>query len=823
MVEHAGHHEPAPRIQEPGRRCSDMFVDHQQDVGRDDVEAVTGAGGSVRHLVDVAVDDLDVDVVGGDVETSRLDGCRIDVGRGDVGCAEMVGGDGQHAGTRTEIEHPAAGRIRINRWRCAGECPTEEVEAEARCGVAAVSERRAGRHRKRERRRCRRDRHLDRLVADPPVVGRFDVGRHTVVRCESARLSGCLEPIEAGHDRRTLLEDSAGAQIPQGRDEHGVAVEEVRRLRDLGTRIDGEANQPRHPNSLRRARCRTIVVVSTPDSVVTGSGADSTTGRVELPVMAAIDMGTNSFHMVVARGASDGGFEVITTQKDMVRLGSGSGEMKQLTPDAMDRGIASLKRMLAVAASYDATVSAVATSAVREAHNQVEFLDRVRNETGLSVDVISGFEEARLIHLGVLQALPVFDKRILVVDIGGGSTEILVGEGDTIKAVRSVKLGSIRLTDRFFRSDSGDVADAVVASAPDRIEECRRYVRSVLAGAAHDLEPLGHEVAIGSSGTITAIGSLIAARRGDDPAFTNGLVFTVDELAGLTDRLVASTPAERLAMSGMDERRVDIIVGGALLLEAVFDMFGVEAMTVSAYALREGVLYDRLSAHQRGNTRLSDLRRSNALRLSQQLDPDSEHTEVCARLAVRLFDGTRSVHGLSDDDRELLDMAALVHNVGLSISHAAHHQHTYYIVRHSEQLTGFTDRELEILAQIARYHRRSHPSPRHDGFAALEADDRRRVSILAGLLRVAIGLDRGHQGSVGDVVVRVADRPPSSEHAPVRPNRPWLIIRPVAIDSGLDLDLEVYSAQERSALLSEALDLNVVVSPDSSPQQSSGD
>ncbi len=563
--------------------------------------------------------------------------------------------------------------------------------------------------------------------------------------------------------------------------------------------------------------------MSTPDSVVTGSGADSTTGRVELPVMAAIDMGTNSFHMVVARGASDGGFEVITTQKDMVRLGSGSGEMKQLTPDAMDRGIASLKRMLAVAASYDATVSAVATSAVREAHNQVEFLDRVRNETGLSVDVISGFEEARLIHLGVLQALPVFDKRILVVDIGGGSTEILVGEGDTIKAVRSVKLGSIRLTDRFFRSDSGDVTDAVVASAPDRIEECRRYVRSVLAGAAHDLEPLGHEVAIGSSGTITAIGSLIAARRGDDPGFTNGLVFTVDELAGLTDRLVASTPAERLAMSGMDERRVDIIVGGALLLEAVFDMFGVEAMTVSAYALREGVLYDRLSAHQRGNTRLSDLRRSNALRLSQQLDPDSEHTEVCARLAVRLFDGTRSVHGLSDDDRELLDMAALVHNVGLSISHAAHHQHTYYIVRHSEQLTGFTDRELEILAQIARYHRRSHPSPRHDGFAALEADDRRRVSILAGLLRVAIGLDRGHQGSVGDVVVRVADRPPSSEHAPVRPNRPWLIIRPVAIDSGLDLDLEVYSAQERSALLSEALDLNVVVSPDSSPEQSSGD
>ncbi|MDH3302784.1 MAG: Ppx/GppA family phosphatase [Acidimicrobiia bacterium] len=548
--------------------------------------------------------------------------------------------------------------------------------------------------------------------------------------------------------------------------------------------------------------------MSAPNPPATGSdGAGPTVDRLDSPVLAAIDLGTNSFHMIVARGAPDGGFEVITTQKDMVRLGRGSGEMKRLTPEAMDRGIASLKRMLAVAASYGATVFAVATSAVREARNQAEFLDRVKAETGLSVDVISGFEEARLIHLGVLQALPVFDKRILIVDIGGGSTELLVGEGDSIKAVRSVKLGSIRLTDRFFRAETGN--DTVTNTR--RVERCRRYVRSILAAAAHDLEPFGHEIAIGSSGTILALGSLIAARRGEDPASTNGLVFTADELAELIDRLAASTVAERLSMDGMDERRVDIIVGGALLLEAVFEMLGVTAMTVSNYALREGVLYDRLSAHQRGNTRLSDLRRSNALRLSQQLDPDSRHTEVCARLAVRLFDETRSLHELGPEDRELLDMAALVHNVGLSISHAAHHQHTYYIVRNSEQLTGFTDRELELLAQIARYHRRSHPSQRHAEFARLDREDQRRVRILAGLLRVAIGLDRGHQGSVGDVVVSVFDRPPTADIPQTFPDRPWLIVRPVAVDSGLDLDLEIYSAQERSGLLAEALDLNLAV------------
>ncbi len=541
--------------------------------------------------------------------------------------------------------------------------------------------------------------------------------------------------------------------------------------------------------------------MSTPDRRPAPSPAGN--GR---PVLAAIDMGTNSFHLVVARGAPDGGFEVLTAEKDMVRLGKGSGEMKQLTVEAMDRGVASLKRMLTMASSYGAPVTAVATSAVREARNRSEFLERVKAETGLVVDVISGFEEARLIHLGVLQALPVFDKQILVVDIGGGSTELIVGRGDTLEAVRSVKVGSIRLTDRFFRP-----LDPTAPAGAEQAERCRRHVGNVIAGAVSDLAPLGHELAIGSSGTISALGALIAAERGDDISSVNGLCFSADELTVVVDRLVASTLEQRLAMNGMDERRADIIVGGALLLQTISDMMGVQSMTISGYALREGVLYDRLSAHQPGNTRLSDLRRSNVRRLSQQLDPDADHAEVCARLAIRLFDQTAMLHGLGPDERQLLEMAAVVHNVGLSISHAAHHQHTYYIVRNSEQLTGFTDRELELLAQIARYHRRSHPSLRHEEHARLDPEDRRTVSILAGLLRVAIGLDRGHQGSVGDVLVTMSDVAPSAEWIPERAGQPWLSIRPVASGDELDLDLEIHSAQERSGLLAEALDLNVAV------------
>ncbi len=521
-------------------------------------------------------------------------------------------------------------------------------------------------------------------------------------------------------------------------------------------------------------------------------------------------MGTNSFHMVVARGTADGGFEVITTEKDMVRLGRGSGEMKQLTAEAMDRGVASLKRMMTVAGSYDAEVTAVATSAVREAGNRDEFLDRVVEETGLTVDVISGFEEARLIHLGVLQALPVFDQRLVLVDIGGGSTEILIGEGATPKAVRSVKLGSIRLTDRFFRSADDDDLPA----SKKMVKKCRRYVRSTLAGAAHDLAPLGFDIAVGSSGTITAVATLIAANRPDDGADQlsgNGLEFSKHELSELIDRLIDTTLDDRLAMPGMDERRADIIVGGALLLEGVFEAMGIEQMMVSSYALREGVLYDRLAAHRPGDHRLADLRRSNALRLSQQLDPDHAHAETCARLAVRLFDETIDLHSLDIADRELLDMAALVHNVGLSISHASHHQHTYYIVRNSEHLTGFTDRELEVLAQIARYHRKSHPSPRHQEFNRLGSADQRRVTILAGLLRIAIGLDRGHTGAVGDVILNMADEAPSDEYEEWLAGRPWLVIRPIAVDTDLDVSLEAYSAQERARLAGSALNVNVAV------------
>ncbi len=246
--------------------------------------------------------------------------------------------------------------------------------------------------------------------------------------------------------------------------------------------------------------------------------------------LAAVDIGTNSIHLVVARFDDDGHFEVIADEKEAVRLGSSGGDMKELAPDAIDRGIAALTRFRQVADISSAPMSAVATSAVREAENAEDFIRRARDEADVEVEVISGVEEARLIHLGVLQAVPVFERRLLLIDIGGGSTEVLVGQQGETLAVRSFKLGAIRLTRRFFKTDR---------LHPGAVDACRRFVRSMLAPMARDVERAGFEVAVGSSGTIEAVVAMAHAQRRHEPtprSLTNATV-TRKEVEAVVKRL----------------------------------------------------------------------------------------------------------------------------------------------------------------------------------------------------------------------------------------------------------------------------------------------
>ena len=508
------------------------------------------------------------------------------------------------------------------------------------------------------------------------------------------------------------------------------------------------------------------------------------------PALAAIDIGTNSIHLVVARVAANDRFEVVAREREMVRLGSGPGDMKVLTKDAMDRGIDALDRMRRVAEAEGASIRAVATSAVREAENHDAFVRRAHDEAGVEVEVISGVEEARLIHLGVLQAVPVFDRRLMLVDIGGGSTELLVGERGEVLASRSLKLGAIRLTARFFGGERVH---------PAAVGACRKYVRSTLAPFVPEVHDLGFDVLIGSSGTIMAIAEMVAAHRHEPAPITfNNFELSRDELDDIVGRLLlVDTVDKRKSFPGLDPRRADIILGGAIILEQVMHTYDAKHLVISENALREGVLLDTVQ-RSRGGTlhHLRDLSRESVLHLMELCDERPDHSREVARLALELFDATASVHGLDEASREYLEAAALLANVGLFISHTKHHLHTYYVIRNSEHLTGFTDREIEIVAQVARYHRKSAPKPEHEAFARLWPEDQRLVRALAALLRVAIGLDRSYERRVA--TVRCQD---DGEH---------LTIELVPAGEG-DIALEHYAADARKALLEEVLDRLITI------------
>lgn len=505
-------------------------------------------------------------------------------------------------------------------------------------------------------------------------------------------------------------------------------------------------------------------------------------------VLAAIDIGTNSVHLVVARMSADGRFEVITRHKEMVRLGeTGEDHLKHLTEAAMDRGVAALARCRSVIEKYNAPVSAVATSAVREAENRDVFLSRAWAEAGIDVDVIAGHEEARLIYLGVLQALPIFDSNILMCDIGGGSTEVLIGKAGEVIVGRSFKLGSIRMTQRFF-------PDGVTSKRS--IERARKFIRATIAPFLREAGGHSVDVAVGCSGTIESLLDLAIAADRADVVTANGARLSRTALAEVVERLIeAGTPAARAELKGMDRARADIIIGGALILEQVMEGLGVESLMFSEYALREGVLFD-LNSRLRGARldHLSDLRRRSIGHLMEVCDEDPEHSMKVAQLALDLFDALEGRHGLGHEDREWLEAAALLANVGLFISHSKHHQHSYYVIRNSELLAGFMDHEIEIIAQVARYHRRGEPSLKHAPFASLSEVDRERVQWLAGILRVAIGLDRSHAGLVSRLSATVVDRDEAD------PFEESLLVEVVPID-GADVSLEVYAARERASLL----------------------
>jgi exopolyphosphatase/guanosine-5'-triphosphate,3'-diphosphate pyrophosphatase len=464
----------------------------------------------------------------------------------------------------------------------------------------------------------------------------------------------------------------------------------------------------------------------------------------------AIDVGTNSIHLIVVE--CDSIYDtsrVVYKAREMVRLGSNDAlERGRLAPKAMTRGVEAITRFVALARQRGAErIRAVATSAVREADNGSDFRTQVQAHTGIALEILEAPEEARLIHLGVASGFSIGDRTACIVDIGGGSTEVIVADGDRPYLLDSVKLGSLRLYDAFLR----DALDAARAARGLNL-----YIRDALAPLMSRVRLYRLDVCIGTSGTIMGLAAIDAAERGIALRRVHGYSLERERLEDLQRRMLGMSEAERRKIPGMNPRRADIIVAGNAVLIAVLGQLAIDEIVICERALRDGIIVDliardRALAQQLGDKHVARLGVLEAL--GHKYGQLGAHERHVARLALRLFERLADVHGLAAADRDLLYAAALLHGTGRFIAESGRHKHSMYIIR-SSVLDGWREDEQRLIALVARYYRKAMPKLTHPEFAVLEPAERERVEKLAALLRIADGLDVRRLGAVNDVSVR---------------------------------------------------------------------
>jgi exopolyphosphatase/guanosine-5'-triphosphate,3'-diphosphate pyrophosphatase len=455
--------------------------------------------------------------------------------------------------------------------------------------------------------------------------------------------------------------------------------------------------------------------------------------------IAAIDIGTNSVHMIVVQVRPDLSFEVIDREKEMVRLGAGGLGGRALTAEAMNNALQALSKFRRLADSHRVDeICAAATSATREAENGGEFLAAIERHTGIRAQVISGQEEAQLIHRAALYGVEAGDRDAVVIDIGGGSVEITLGSAQSVQLSRSFKLGVIRLTERFITSDPLSGRDE---------RKLVRHIVDELGAYLAEIAAAGYKRVIGTSGTILSLGAMAwAADRGRSPAEVRNLRISSKALHRLRKSIVDQDINQRLKLPALDPRRVDLVVAGSVLVDTILRELGAEELTLCDFALREGLVLDYITrnrTHIAQIERYPDLRRRSVIELCDRCRYWPEHAQQVARLATSLFDQTRAAHGLTDREREWLEYAALMHDIGVHISYPRHHKHSYYLIKNGD-LRGFEPTEIELMALVARYHRSNTPKKSHEGFHDLKGRDRKVVRVLAALLRLAEGLERSH-------------------------------------------------------------------------------
>jgi exopolyphosphatase/guanosine-5'-triphosphate,3'-diphosphate pyrophosphatase len=503
--------------------------------------------------------------------------------------------------------------------------------------------------------------------------------------------------------------------------------------------------------------------------------------------IAALDLGTNSFHLLVAEVHPDGHFEALTREKAMIRLGDVVSRRGHITEEAADVAVATVRRYKLLAEAAGATeLHACATSAIRLAANGDAIVDRIEREADVRVEVISGMREAELIFGAIRASVLLEPAPALCMDLGGGSVELMVGDAGGLRWATSENLGVGRLTAEYVTTD------------PISKEERRRlreHLVERLTPIADDITALEPKLLVGSSGTLEDLARMIAARRkAEVPLSLNQLSFDRDEFQPLHKQILGSSAAERLRLEGLDTRRVDLITAGSIFLDTAMELFGLEAMTVSEWALREGIVLEAIRRHDPADWTDDPraIRRASVQGLARRCTWHEGHARQVAKLALELFDRTLELHQLDAADRELLEYGALLHDVGEHIATTGHHRHGSYIIRNG-RLRGFAPDEVQLLAAIARWHRRGDPKA-NDEF---EGVDEERLRRLVALLRIADGLDRGRTQPIDGIDARVG---PS-----------LVVVRPRA---HADIELELWGGRRKRDLFEKVFgrDLEIVSS-----------
>jgi exopolyphosphatase/guanosine-5'-triphosphate,3'-diphosphate pyrophosphatase len=515
--------------------------------------------------------------------------------------------------------------------------------------------------------------------------------------------------------------------------------------------------------------------------------------------IAALDLGSNSFHLLVADVHVDGTFTAVAREKEMLRLGDAIARAGRITPEMADRAVAAVRRLKAFADGLGVReIIAKATAAMRTATNGSELVDRIETETGVEVEVINGLEEARLVFAAVRASVVLEPAPALCIDVGGGSVEMMIGDASGLRWATSVPLGVGRLTGECVEDDPPSKADR---------KRLQARVDAVLKPVIPEVKRRNPQMLIGSSGTLNDLVRMAVALDSDDgevPARTNALHANLRQLGTLHDRIMKTKTADRRRLPGLEEpRRAELLPAGSLLLITLLGEFDLDGITASDWALREGIVLDAVRSHDPDD--FSDdpraLRRAAVLNLAQRCNSDEVHTTHVAHLALELFDQTRALHGLGEQDREMLEFAALLHDIGQHVSRKGHHRHAAYLVENGE-LRGFEPSEIAFLAALVRHHRRGDPKTSETRLAALEPQDRERVRKLAAILRVADGLDRGRRGGVEDLQANVGTD--------------LVMLRLTATD---DAELELWGARRRRELFEKVFEreLELAVGPSVRP------